>query len=105
VKFIDYLALRGGKVIISELPKPKPEEPSSPLHRFELALELEKEVTTKLENLMSAAGEEKDPDLEHFIEHFIEDQKKSLRELNDHIINIKRCGDGIGLYTYDKSLQ
>jgi ferritin len=105
LQFIDYITMRGGKVRLFELARPKPEEPTSPLHAFELALAFEKEVTTKLEELMVLGGEEKDPDLEHFIEHFIEEQKKSVRELSDHIVNIRRCGDGFGLYAYDKSLQ
>ena len=41
-----------------------------------------------------------------FIEtEYLEEQVKAIKEISDHITQLKRVGCGLGEYMYDKQLQ
>jgi ferritin heavy chain len=104
-KFVDYVNRRGGRVVLEQIAKPITEI-ESPLKALEAVLALEKDVTTKIEQLYEISEEEKDVDLQFFLEEFINEQKTSLREISDMITNLKRAGEtGVGLYFFDKELS
>lgn len=37
--------------------------------------------------------------------HFLQEQVDSIKEIADHLTNLKRAGDGMGLLIYDKALR
>merc|ERR1711988_1271282 len=97
-KFVDYVNRRGGRVVLEQIAKPI-SEIETPLKALEAVLALEKDVTTKIEQLYELSEEEKDVDLQFFLEEFINEQKTSLREISDMITRLKRAGEtGLGLY-------
>jgi len=104
-KLIDYQNKRGGRVVFKSIEAP-PQEWSSPLAALEAALELEKIVNEKLLKLHTVAEENNDPHLTDFIEEeFLEEQVNTEKDLADKITNLKRCGEGLGLYMFDKNLK
>ena len=41
--------------------------------------------------------------LADFIEgHYLQEQVKAIKELSDHVTNLKRVGSGLGEYMFDK---
>lgn len=47
-----------------------------------------------------------DPHLTDFLEeHFLQEQVQAIKELSDYIVQLKRCGPGLGEYTWDKELE
>jgi len=103
-KFIDYQNKRGGRVVLKPLEAPPQEW--SPLSALEAALALEKIVNEKLLKLHKVAGDNIDPHLCDFIEEeFLEEQVEAEKELADKITNLKRCGEGLGVFLFDKELK
>jgi len=103
-KLIHYLNRRGGRVVFDTISKPTM-DPENPVKAIEIVLNMEKEVTDKLEKLYNLADEEKDPDLQFFLEEMIEEQKTDLKRISDMITSLRRVGDsGMGLFLYDKYL-
>jgi len=83
-----------------------PQEWSSPLSALEAALALEKIVNEKLLKLHKVAGDNNDPHLCDFLEEeFLEEQVKAEKDLADKITNLKRCGEGLGVFLFDKDLK
>lgn len=124
-KLIDYMAARGGRVQLKPIPSPEVSiyielffleiifdhldyiqmEWKTPMNILETALKYEKEVNQSLLNLHKIAEENEDPALEDFIEsEFLEEQIKDIKELADMITQLSRCGDGLGLYIFDRDL-
>jgi ferritin heavy chain len=101
-KFIDYINMRGGKVIYNTLAAPEHEWKSAK-YALEITLKLEKDVTTSLLQLHKLAGEHQDAHLcDYLTAHFINEQTETLKSLADMITNLDRvAGDGLGLYLFD----
>lgn len=36
--------------------------------------------------------------------HFLQEQVDAIKELGDHITNLERVGEGLGVYMFDKQL-
>lgn len=36
---------------------------------------------------------------------FLQEQVDSMKEIADHVTNLKRCGEGLGVYMFDKQLS
>lgn len=72
-KFYKFIMERGGKVVLEEIPKP-PSEFKSPLDIFEFALNHEKEVTKKINNLVELAKKENDYASQIFLQWFVSEQ-------------------------------
>ena len=104
-EFIDYLNKRGGRVVLSPIVSPK-NEWTSALEALEDALALEKEVNEKLLRMHSVADAQNDPQMTDFIEgHFLNEQVDAIKDLADKITNLKRVGDGLGVYLFDKDMS
>jgi len=103
-EFIDYQNKRGGRIAWKALEAPKTEW-RSPLEALEDALRLEKSVNEKLFHLHKVADESSDDAFADFIENFLEEQVDAIKKLSDQITNLKRVGDGLGVYLFDKNLQ
>jgi ferritin heavy chain len=103
--FMKYQNKRGGRVVLQSVAKPTRDEWDGPLEAITAALELEKTVNQMLLDLHGVASRNADPHLCDFLEtHFLEEQVKSIKELSDHITNLKRVGTGLGEYIFDKNL-
>merc|ERR1712217_209672 len=104
-KLIEYLNKRGGRVVLKPVVAPKTEWTSA-LEAVEDALALEKEVNEKLLKLHAVADGACDPQMTDFLEgEFLKEQVDANRELADLITQIKRVGDGLGVYLIDKELS
>ena len=102
-EFTEYQNKRGGRVQWKALEAPKTEW-RSPLEALEDALRLEKSVNEKLMNLHRTADESNDDAFADFIEDFLKEQVDAIKKLADQITNLKRVGDGLGVYMFDKDL-
>lgn len=46
-----------------------------------------------------------DPNFCDFLEtEFLQEQVDAIKEISDHITNLKRCGNGLGVYIFDRDL-
>lgn len=51
------------------------------------------------------ASEHKDENFCDFLEtYFLQEQVDSIKEFADHVTNLRRVGDGVGTYMYDRDL-
>ena len=104
-KLIAYQSKRGGRTVFSGLPVPK-QEWRSALEALEDALAMEKDVNAALLKLHEVASANNDPQFTDFLEgEFLKEQVDSEKELADKITQLKRCGEGLGVYLFDKDLQ
>ncbi|KAF7728080.1 hypothetical protein EC973_006718 [Apophysomyces ossiformis] len=101
---IDYLNMRGGKVILRQLQAPETDWKSAK-NAVEQALQLEKDVNKSLLNLHKVADSASDPQMCDFVESkFLEEQVKSIKTLADMITQLNRVGEGLGVYLWDQQL-
>nr|BBF94999.1 ferritin [Orthetrum albistylum] len=106
-KMMRYQNQRGGRVVISPVTAP-PELLlwNSPLTSMQTALDMEKKVNQSLLDLHAIASRTNDAAFCDFIENeFLQEQVKSIKELSDHITNIRRVGDGLGVFVFDRELS
>eukprot|EP01095_Lingulamoeba_sp_RSL-Kostka_P018300 TRINITY_DN99_c0_g2_i1.p1 TRINITY_DN99_c0_g2~~TRINITY_DN99_c0_g2_i1.p1 ORF type:complete len:171 (-),score=84.07 TRINITY_DN99_c0_g2_i1:101-613(-) len=102
-EFMAYQNKRGGRVDLTPLDAPKMEW-ETPLEALEDALALERTVNQKILDLHAIADESNDPQMQDFLEGtFLNEQVDAIKELGDKITNYKRCGDGLGVYLFDKN--
>lgn len=103
--FVDYINLRGGRVVFAPIAAPAKSE-WTPLEALEEALSLEKNIHGKLLELHDVASESDDPQLCDWLEsEFLGEQVEANRVLAGHIANLRRCGEGLGVFLFDKELQ
>jgi ferritin heavy chain len=106
MKLMDYQNMRGGRVLLKDIPKPAKDEWGTLAAAFSSALELEKQVNQSLLDIHKLAGERNDPQFCDFLEtHYLEEQVKAIKELSDHITNIERVGTGLGEFIFNKDFE
>lgn len=94
---------RGGRVVLQDIKKPERDEWGSGLEAMQAALALEKSVNQSLLDLHAISDKHNDYQLSDFIEgHYLQEQVKAIKELSDHVTNLKRVGTGLGEYMFDK---
>lgn len=104
-KFMKYLNKRGGKIVLDDIKKPN-EHSWSPECALHAALDLEKEVNKSLLEIHIIASKENDSNFCDFLEsEFLQEQVDCIKELADLITNLKRCGEGLGVYIFDSKLE
>ncbi|XP_065583237.1 soma ferritin-like [Artemia franciscana] len=104
--FIKYQLSRGGRVVFANIERPTKEEWSTALEAMEYALNLEKEVNDSLLKLHQLGSNHSDPHLTDFLEgKFLDEQVESINKLSHFTTKLKRVGDGLGVYEFDKELQ
>ncbi|MBN1561055.1 ferritin [candidate division KSB1 bacterium] len=103
-KFYDYVNEQGGRVILEAIDKP-PAEYDSPKHIFELGLEHEKFVTSRIHSLVSLALDEKDYATKQFLDWFVKEQVEEEATMDNILNKFKMIGSGgHGLYMLDAKL-
>ncbi|MGK1893580.1 ferritin family protein, partial [Klebsiella pneumoniae] len=101
-KFMKYQNKRGGRIVLQDIKKPEFDDITC-LKAMEIALSLEKEVNQSLLDLHKLCSSHEDAQMADFIEsEFLEEQVESIKEISDHITNLKRVGTGLGEYIFDK---
>lgn len=101
-KFIDYVNERGGRVNIKGFADPE-NEFKSLLDVLEISLGHEKEVTRRINNLMSIAYDVKDYASISFLQWYVDEQVEEEDNFNKLIDKVKLVKDG-GLYHLDKEM-
>lgn len=85
MRFFDYLQDRGGRVKLEAIEKPK-EKWESPLEAFEEALEHEKYVTERINEMADLAEKEKDRATLNMLQWFIDEQVEE-EDSTENIVN------------------
>ncbi|CAM4637586.1 ferritin heavy chain A-like [Caretta caretta] len=105
-KFLKYQNKRGGRIVLQDIKRPEQDEWGNSLEALQCALQLEKTVNQALLDLHKLATERNDPHLCDFLEsEYLEEQVKTIKQLGDHLTNLKRLGapqNGLGEYLFDK---
>merc|ERR1712013_433293 len=104
MKLMAYQSKRGGRCVFQDIAKPVTMEWGTCLEAMEAALELEKTVNESLLELTKCANAKGDSHLSDFIDEFLEDQVASIKSIGDTITKLKRVGDGLGLFLFDKEM-
>jgi ferritin len=103
-RFYDYIASRGGRVMLSEVPAPD-KEWESPLAAFEVALEHEEGVTARINSLMDLSIQLKDHATNSVLKWFIDEQVEEEESVDAVIQSLKLNENNPGgLFTVDKEL-
>lgn len=104
MKFYDYLNERGGRAVFGAMDAP-PEEWDSPLAAFENALEHERVVTGRINDLVARAAEAKDHATFNFLQWFVAEQVEEEAGVEDIIQKLKMV-DGApgGMFVLDREL-
>lgn len=105
-KLMEFQNKRGGRVVLQDIKKPDRDEWGCGLDAMQVALGLEKSVNQSLLDLHAVGDAHKDAQMTDFLEgEFLQEQVKAIKEIGDHITNLKRVGAGLGEYMFDKDLS
>merc|ERR1719309_989334 len=101
-KLMKYQNQRGGRIVLQDIKAPQVEW-NTHIHALEDALALERKVNESLLKLHGIAGSHNDAHLCDFLEeNYLNEQVESINEISKLLTNAKRCGDGLGIYQFDK---
>lgn len=104
MKFYDFIDDRNGTI---ELQTVKSEDANwdSPIHAFQCALAHEREVTSRIYDLVDLSLEVRDHASNTFLQWFVTEQVEEESTANDIIQQLKLIGeDGNGLFMLDREL-
>jgi len=102
-KLMKFQNQRGGRIKLQDIKCPDRDEWGSCLDAVTTALNLEKEVNASLLRLHDVASSKNDSQMCDWIEsNFLTEQVEAIKELGDHVTNLKRVGTGLGEYIFDK---
>jgi ferritin heavy chain len=101
-RFERYINKRGGSVVLQDIPKPSADSWGTGLRAIRIALDMEKSLNEVLLKLHQLAIKHKDPSVERFVKKFICEQVVMIKKLGDHETNLKRVGEKLGVYMFDK---
>jgi len=103
--FMEYQNKRGGRIVFQDVKAP-PVQWDSHIHALEEALALEKKVNEALLALHRIASDQNDAHLCDFLEsNFLDEQVQAINEIGKLVVNAKRCGEGLGVYQFDKNIK
>jgi ferritin len=104
MKFFDYIAERGGKIILEPIDGP-PTEWGSPLKAFEDAYAHEQKVTGMINDLVDLAIQEKDHASNNMLQWFVAEQVEEEASADAVVQKLKLAGDqGGGMFMIDREL-
>uniref|UniRef100_A0A1B6D9R2 Ferritin n=1 Tax=Clastoptera arizonana TaxID=38151 RepID=A0A1B6D9R2_9HEMI len=105
-KFMKYLNKRGGRIVLDDIKALDKQTWTTVEEAFQDALKLEKDVNQSLLNLHFTASEKHDANFCDFLENeFLQEQVDSIKSIGDYITNIRRVGEGLGIFIFDKELS
>jgi ferritin len=104
MKFFDFLLDRGEQVQLQAIEAP-PYAFRSPLDTFEQALEHEKEITARINDLYELSVQENDYPAQVFLSWFITEQVEEEKSATDIVERLRMAGeDGAALLLLDGEL-
>lgn len=104
MKIYDYIAERGGRVLLAPIAGP-PTEWESPVAVMEAVLEHEQKVTAMINNLVDLAIAEKDHASNIFLQWFVSEQVEEEDSVGDVLSKVKLMGGtGGGMFMLDRDL-
>ncbi|XP_076676282.1 soma ferritin-like [Andrena cerasifolii] len=106
MKFMTYQNKRGGSINLTAIESPAKNDWLSAKDAMVEALDLEKKVNTSLLEMHALATTHCDPNFLDFLEtEYLQEQVDSIKELADHVTNLQRVGEGLGVYVFDKEFR
>lgn len=104
MKFFDWINERRGRVALSAIDKPESEW-TSPLDAFEASFKHEQYITSRINDLMALAIEEKDFATRNMLNWFVDEQVEEESSVDAVLQQLKMIGDSKhGLYMIDREL-
>ncbi len=104
MKFYDYIARRGGRVILQSIEKP-PSEWESPEAAFEHVYKHEQKVTGLINSLVDLSMEESDHATTNFLQWFVAEQVEEEESASGVLQKVKLAGESkSGLFMLDSEL-
>ena len=104
MKFIDFINNRGGRVVLEQIDKPKCEW-ASPLAAFEEALEHERLITKKINDLVDLAVKENAHAAATFLQWFVNEQVEEEAAAQAIVAKLSLIKDNsMGLLMIDQQL-
>eukprot|EP00745_Piridium_sociabile_P026352 TRINITY_DN41_c0_g2_i1.p1 TRINITY_DN41_c0_g2~~TRINITY_DN41_c0_g2_i1.p1 ORF type:complete len:171 (+),score=53.25 TRINITY_DN41_c0_g2_i1:285-797(+) len=105
-KLMKFQNKRGGRIVLQDIKKPDRDEWGTGLDAMQVALALEKSVNQALLDLHEVADSHKDAQMTDFLEsEYLQEQVTAIKEIGDHVTNLKRVGTGLGEYMFDQKLE
>ncbi|XP_043669485.1 soma ferritin-like [Vespula pensylvanica] len=106
LRFVDYVKMRGGQVILCPILPPVDPDWKCPLHAFKTALGLEIEISEQLVDVNTIAEKHGDLNASDFIiTGFMENQMKSVNEMARFVTVLSGIGDqALARFVFDKDL-
>lgn len=123
MKLLKYLNKRGGRIILQDIKNPDTPYEFTAAEAMEKALDLEKKVNEvrkllilgsffifqlfqSLLDIHTIANRHNDANLCDFLENeFLQEQVDAIKEIGGHVTNLKRVGEGLGVFMFDKELS
>merc|ERR1711862_144283 len=103
--FMKYQTVRGGRVVLQDITKPKTLEWGTPLEVMTTVLNMEKKETQDLQNLYATSMTNGDFHLAYFVQKFLKQQVNAIKLIGDLMTTIKRVGDGLGIHMVDEDIM
>jgi len=104
LRFFDHIHARGGRVLLQAIDKPE-QSWDSPLAAFRAALEHERFITGKINELASIADKENDRATATLVQWFVAEQVEEEDSVSKVIRRLERIGEsGHGLVMADREL-
>ncbi len=92
MKFYDYINEQDGRIKLQQIDKPATEW-ESPLAAFENALNHEKIVTGRINDMVTLAIDEKDQETNNFLQWYVKEQVEEEESVGGVVEKIKIAGD------------
>ena len=104
MKFYDFVLERGGKITLQAVDAP-PNAWQSPLDAFEETLKHEQLVTSRINDLVNMAIDERDHATNIFLQWFVTEQVEEEASVGEAVDKLKLVGEGgEGLFMIDKEM-
>ncbi len=103
MKFFTFIKDRGGRVHMSAIEGP-PNEWDSPLAAFQAAYLHEQYVSSRINDLVDLAIQQKDHASNNFLQWFVAEQVEEEASADAVIQQVKLAGNGGGLFMVDREL-
>jgi len=104
MKLFDFVHERGGRVVLKAIEQP-PKNWKSPLAAFEAAYEHEQYITSRINNLVDLALQEKDHAANAFLQWFVNEQVEEETSADTVVQNLKMAEKAPGaMFMIDREL-
>jgi ferritin len=99
-KSLDFLLARGGEARLAAIEAPSPASFSGPIEVFEKVLDHERRVTAFVNDLASAADQERDRAAAVFLQWFVAEQVEEEARVTEILDRLRMVGDRPGAALY-----